>query len=388
MNSCKVLQKSANYRLVHVAEDFSKASGGVPAVVYELSGKMAKNGIETHVVCSHYEPMQPALDVELHYVPPTGIGRYWYWGKGMLNELEDLSRSSDSAIFHIHGVWSAPQYLASKVAYAEKLPSIISTHGMLEPWLWNCQGLKVLLKKKLYWALMASRVYNQASILHAITPLERDHLSQLVPNVPIEIIPNAVDISKYGYIELNQNREKIILFLGRIDPKKGVDILIKAFFAASLTHEWRLIIAGPSWSDIYMKYLKELVVAFKLENRVDFIGSIFGEEKISLLKKVWVLAVPSYSEVVGLVNLEAALYGLPTITTHETGLFDWNEGGGLLISPNVEQLTSAIIQVSSWSDAEHKSRGEGSLDLVRKKYSWDVVEPMWCELYQQVAGRL
>ena len=332
--------------------------------------------------------MSPVDGVQLHHVAPTGLGKYWYWGEGMGSELASLSKADSNTILHIHGVWSAPQHLAAKIAFQKKLPTIVSAHGMLEPWLWNRQGAAVFVKKKMYWSLIASNIYKRATVLHAITPLEQKHLHELAPKVPIEVIPNAVDIGKYTQLEISLPREKIILFLGRIDPKKGVDILIKAFASALLTKEWRLVIAGPSWSNRYMNLLHNLVSTLGLEDRIDFVGSVFGEKKVDLLKRAWILAVPSYSEVVGLVNLEAALYGLPTITTHQTGLFDWEDGGGLLINPNVEQIKEALEAVACWSDLEHKERAIASLELVKKKYSWDVVEPMWVELYQRISSGL
>ncbi len=99
------------------------------------------------------------------------------------------------------------------------------------------------------------------------------------------------------------------------------------------------------------------------------------------------LTLPSHSDVVGMVNLEAAACRTPTITTHETGLWDWEAGGGLLIRPNESDLRQALVRASSWSDTERVAQGEASRDLVKRRYSMDVVGEQWLTLYRDLAGK-
>jgi glycosyltransferase involved in cell wall biosynthesis len=87
----------------------------------------------------------------------------------------------------------------------------------------------------------------------------------------------------------------------------------------------------------------------------------------------------------GLVNLEAASVGLPVITTHETGLYDWEEKGGVLVHPRVEELRCALKRVFSWSEHERQERGRKLRQLVERRYSWQAVGPQWLELYAGLA---
>ena len=98
------------------------------------------------------------------------------------------------------------------------------------------------------------------------------------------------------------------------------------------------------------------------------------------------MVTPSHSEVIGLVNLEAADYFLPSITTHQTGLRDWTEGGGLLISPEVIPLSNALIQASFWTSEEQFDRGVASRSLVEQRYSWKHVMPLWENHYSQISN--
>ena len=159
---------------------------------------------------------------------------------------------------------------------------------------------------------------------------------------------------------------------------------MRSFGLANIDSDWRVEIVGPVWSKAYLAHLKAIVEEFRLGNRVQFKSPVFGKEKTKLLDHAWVMVVPSHSEVVGLVNLEAATRYLPTITTNQTGLNDWESGGGILIEPNVESLRRALETTCSWSEQEQYERGKSSRQLVEEKYSWKVVFPLWEHLYQSL----
>lgn len=373
-------------RVVMIVEDFSRISGGVPAVVYQLSERMAADGFDVHIISSHYDPMSPPPGVTLHYCPPKGLGKKWYWSEKFGEKLLTFARESTQlrTVFHIHGVWQGPQYFAGKVAKKYKIPYIVSAHGMLEPWLWHKQGRLVYLKKKIYWSFWGKRTYTGAAALHAITPLESRNLSELLGKKNIKVIENAIsiedDCSNLSFPEYT----KTVLFLGRIDPKKGVDILISAF-GKSFNQGWKLVIAGPTWSSDYVKRLQQLAAECIPDSQVVFTGPIFGVDKDKLIKHSWVMVVPSYSEVVGLVNLEAAKHMLPTITTFETGLEDWEQGGGVLVNAEPHSIKLALNQCYHWSEEERRERGQSSHNLVAKKYSWGNAIIKWKNFYRELS---
>ena len=136
-----------------------------------------------------------------------------------------------------------------------------------------------------------------------------------------------------------------------------------------------------------MAKLKSLVRLLGVEEKVIFLGPVFGpQEKLSLYRHAWAFCAPSQTEVMGLVNLEAASAQLPVVTTHETGLCGWEEGGGILVHPRVEELSRALKQVFSWSESERQDRGQKLRQLVERRYSWQAVGPQWLELYASLAG--
>lgn len=371
--------------VVHIAEDISAVSGGIPAVVTQLSERIMRREASVQVVYATGGRDELPAGVESLAFLPSRLGRVWSWNSDLRAGIVKLVSESkrEQLIFHIHGAWSAPQYFAARIAHKEDIPFVFSAHGMLEPWLWKEQGLVTRMKKRAYWKALAYPALSKASVIHAITPLEREHLAHLFPNKNIEVIPNAIEVDEsdnYSSVE----RTKTILFLGRIEPKKGVDILLRSFGLANIDSDWRVEIVGPVWSKAYLAHLKAIVEEFRLGNRVQFKSPVFGKEKTKLLDQAWVMVVPSHSEVVGLVNLEAATRYLPTITTNQTGLNDWESGGGMLIEPNVESLRRALETTCSWTEQEQYERGKSSRQLVEEKYSWKVVFPLWEQLYQSL----
>lgn len=376
------MSQPGQLRVVHVAEDVARIAGGVPAVVHQLSERLSRNGIPVQIVHSTGDPGELPPGVEVFTFPPTGLGRLWSWGRGLREGVARLAEASnrDAPVFHVHGAWSAPQYFAARAAHQAGVPFVFTAHGMLEPWLWDQQGWKIRAKKRVYWSALAYPTLSKASVIHAITPLEQKHLARLFPTNRIEVIPNAIDVSDTEDCPQNE-RGKIILFLGRIEPKKGVDVLLRAFASAKISKEWSVDVVGPAWSQAYLSVLKAIVDECELGERVRFRGPLFGEEKRKLIDTAWVLTAPSHSEVVGLVNLEAAVRCLPTITTHQTGLHDWEMGGGMLVDPNAVALGRALEAACTWSAQEQRDRGLSSRRLVQQRYSWQVVMPMWIQLY-------
>jgi glycosyltransferase involved in cell wall biosynthesis len=287
------------------------------------------------------------------------------------------------------------QWLAARVALAQKVPVLLSPHGMLNRWHLRHLGFKEI-RKLIYWRTVAYPAFRPIPLLHAVTPRERDELATWLPGQGIEVIPNAIDLEAMDSIQANAGAElspwgdePYLLFLGRLHPVKGIDLLIEAFAKAlaGIKRKFRLLIVGPESDPAYVAQLQSLVRLLGVEEKVTFLGPVFEpQEKFSLYRHAWAFCAPSKTEVMGLVNLEAASAELPVVTTHETGLWDWEEGGGLLVHPRVEALSRALNQVFSWSERERRERGQKLRQLVARRYSWQAVGPQWLELYAALAG--
>ena len=357
--------------IIHIVEDYSFLSGGLRTVVNDLHTKLIKNGLNSTIITTRKEKNDNAVKVKGGNFP-------WRFSSNLKEILKEMNLKKDINIIHIHGVWMYPQYFSAKFAINNNIPFLISCHGMYEPWLWSNSSFK----KKAYFKYVVKDVFSKANFLHAITEPEADELKKLFPKTAVKVIPNLIDsLPKIDDTKLNF-KNKYILFLGRIDKKKGIDLLIKSF-ANIKNKNFNLKIAGAF--NNYKEELEELVKTLNLEDRVNFLGLVTGEEKQLLFKNSFVFVAPSYSEVIGMVNLEAAIMGVPTITTIQTGIKkEWANNGGFLINPNLKEIQTTLEIVTNWSDKERNEKGEMLKNYVEKEYSWKYRFLDWLNFYKKI----
>jgi glycosyltransferase involved in cell wall biosynthesis len=376
--------------IFHITDELSPESG-VSGMIMQISRYLAGQGWESTILSpAGRESLAPAAMNLIKF--PLVPGGVWRFPRGLKSYLRRLSRI-DGPILHLHGVWMGFQWSAARVARQQKIPALLSPHGMLNSWHFRHRGFREL-RKLIYWRTVAYPAFRHFPMIHAITSPERDELARWFPGQCIRVIPNAIDLeavdsvlAKVGDESSPLIDEPYLLFLGRLHPVKGIELLIEAFAKSirNIKRRFRLLIVGPESDPSYTANLKSLVRRLGVEEKVIFLGPVFGlQEKLSLYRHAWAFCAPSHIEVMGLVNLEAASAGLPVVTTHETGLCGWQEGGGVLVHPRVEELSRALEQVFSWSESEQRDRGRKLRQLVERRYSWQAVGPQWLELYSSL----
>jgi glycosyltransferase involved in cell wall biosynthesis len=378
-------------QVFHITDDFSPESG-ITSMILQLTRYLASQGLASTILTAEGRVSLMPSDVNLMKFPLVAKG-VWRWPQGLKSYLQRLPRVKGQ-ILHLHGVWMGFQWVAARQANRQSTPVLLSPHGMLNRWHLRHIGFREL-RKLIYWRTVAYPAFRPIPLIHAVTPRERDELATWLPGQGIKVIPNAIDLESMDSLLANAGEEvsplvdePYLLFLGRLHPVKGIDLLISAFAKAiaGINSKFRLLIVGPESDPAYVAELKSLVRLLGVEEKVTFLGPVFGpQKKLSLYRHAWAFCSPSQTEVMGLVNLEAASAELPVVTTHETGLGGWEEGGGILVHPQVEPLSRALKQVFSWSERERQDRGQKLRQLVERRYSWQAVGPQWLELYSGFA---
>lgn len=306
---------------------------------------------------------------------PSKIGLWEYSPKLKKYLIENISNAN---LVHIHGAWMYTQYISSKISIKNKMPYVITLHGMTTPYYLNQKQFK----KKIYVDLILKKILKEANVIHAITRFEKEAIFKLTKHKNIVEIPNFIFSSKIPNLSTYNPNEEYLLFLSRIHPGKGLDILIRAMSKIQ-DKNIKLKIVGTE--NAYSEILKKEIATFGLENRVQFLGSVFGNEKFTLFANAKAFVLPSYSEAIGMVNLEAAICNTPVITTFATGLHqDWNLNGGILINPKVEELTTAINNAVAWDERERNDRGIALSEFTTNNYSWEKKGHLWFDLYNQL----
>ena len=370
--------------VVHFIEDLSPVSGGVATVVSMFCRELTTSTVRHSIICNKAINIDIPDDVDVNVFVARKGSLGWGYSREMKDFISEMSRRPNT-IFHVHGVWKAIHFFAVKIANKNKVPCVLTTHAMLNPWFWNGQGIVKRIKKNLYWIIFAS-YFRKVDLLHAITPEEQDILKRLLPNLNIVRLPNTISLKPLENLpEIFLSPQKYFLFLGRVNAQKGLDVLVRAYNNSDLKESFRLIIVGPIDDEEYWQSVCKYINDNDLKDNITYLGSKFGIEKDTIMSEAWACAVPSRVEVIGMVNLEAANLRCPSITSFETGLHDWEDGGGLLVeADSVISCSEALKSAGSWSLEERLSRGNKSYDLVAEKYNLKKINKHWNTVYQNL----
>ncbi len=325
----------------------------------------ALRGLTTHLF-----PQSPLLP---RTVTPA-LGRF----------LEQSTQRFD--LVHIHGLWRYPQWVAAQAAQRRGIPYVISPHGMCEPFEMARKGWR----KQLHWNLLERHNLGQASAIHAITEEERSHCERMI-KTPVQVIPNGVTVALpvehapelESHLPLAlPSTVPVLLFLGRLHPKKGLDLLLQALSQSEQGQSIHLVLAGPDPVG-YRATLLEQVNRYHLEARVHFPGMVTGLAKRALLARADAFVLPSYSEGFSIAVLEAMAAAKPVIITRRC-YFDRvaEMGCGWVVEPTVPGLAAALSAFRKLTPEELTIMGFKGKALVEKEYTWSVVARQMHELYR------
>ncbi len=377
-------------RILHVTEDHSNHNTGITSAIDALTCQLIQ-AVDLEVLSIGPEAVPVPKGAQLTLLKASLPRRIWRAALGQQTILkESIARAN---IVHLHGIWMWPQWAAAREARRIKRPIVLSIHGMLEAFMWQRQTWLHQLKKTIYWRSVAYPAFKYATVIHALTKKEADDLVNYFPGQRIEIIPNSLDLEQIDKILIDcpqeQSTNPYILFLGRLHPKKGIDLLIQAFAHLRNTKMTLKIAGAVQEKDKgFGQYLLGLVQQLGLEKQVEFLGAVQGQSKWGLYRNAWAFYLPSHSEGLAMVNLEASACRTPVITTFQSGVTDlWSTHGGMLINPNVEEVAESLLQVTQWSRSERDQRGNSLRSLVESTYSSNVLTPQWIALYNEL-GRM
>jgi glycosyltransferase involved in cell wall biosynthesis len=369
---------------LHVIPSIDRRSGGPPVALGGLAQAEAAAGLSVHV-CSTYAAdhnLDMVSELRRHNVQVTLIGP----ATGKLNRHPDLKRILEGAIrqadvVHIHTLWEEIQHQAARICRRMGVPYVVAPHGMLDPWSLRQRWLK----KKLYMMLRLRRNLDGAALLHYCSETERDLVSQLDLASPAAVIANGLDLSEFQELPPPaQFRDSfpeiagrdIVLFLSRLHPKKGLDLLIPAFAAAKLSNTV-LVIAGPA-AEGYLAEVKRMVRDQGIEGSVIFTGMLYGRDRIAALAAADLFVLPSYQENFGIAVIESLAAGTPVVISDQVNIHPEIAAAqvGAVVSTQVNAVTSAI---NKWmgDPALRQQTGERARQWATQQYDWRHIAALW-----------
>jgi glycosyltransferase involved in cell wall biosynthesis len=361
--------------------------GGIALSVPQLSrATEAVGGPECPIAgfCDPNETMpSDARNTVRHY---SAHRMRWALDHSLRNRFRESIRAAHGV--HIHGLWEPHCNVAAAAARACKRPYIISAHGMLD--LWALRHKRV--KKALYAALIEARNLQRAACLRALTLDEVEDYRRVGMGAPIAVVPTGVEVPTgitgdlfwESYPQLAGRR--IILFLGRVHRKKGLDVLLEAWSRIpNPSDDVHVVIAGPD--DGHLPELKQAVEKLGLEHSVTFAGMLYGERKWSALRAASVFVLPSHSEGFSVAVLEALGMGLPVIVTDQCHFPEVKEQHcGWTIQPEIAQVEEALRDFLQLPPEEAVRMGERGRNLVEKRFTWSVIGQQMADVYAWLEG--
>jgi len=370
-------------RILHVLATVDPASGGPVEGVQQLTRVNVEMGHHVEIVTldDSASPFLDRLGVKVTALGPRVGGVYRYTPL-FVPWLKDHAGEFDCVV--VNGIWQYNLYGAWRALRGMKVPFFVFTHGMLDPWFKRRYPLKHL-KKWLYWPWGVYPALQQARAVFFTCEEERRvaresfwlyECREFVLRYGIGGVPDEKDYREAFLSAHPQLRGKrLLLFLGRVAPKKGPDLLIRAL--AKIVDEGivertdlRLVMAGPV-GGAYAVKLQELARRLRIDDLVYWPGLVLGDVKWGAFQASEAFVLPSHQENFGIAAAEALSAGTPVLLG--TGVNTWPEivadGAGFADEPSVAGCAAVLRRWFALSAAQRSAMGEAARSCFRARYT-------------------
>lgn len=384
--------------VAHILASLREDYGGPPQAAVGLGSALSRRGIDI----SYWAPVLRNRDDlvetgnQTHLFP---LARPHSWFRSPLL-AQSLRRSLERIdLFHLHEIWSYPQYAVARLAWETGRPYVIRPAGELEPWRIRKKGWLKYLKKKTYLALIGRRIMARAGCLQAITPREIPGFRASGFRGPITVIPNGINPEPFRHLPAPEKFEefwpalkgkRIVLFLSRLNSEKGLDQLIPAWARLRQRGGYNdvfLVVAGPDDRG-YGPQIRVLAERIGVGTSVLFPGMVQGLKKIALISRAECYILPSYSEGFSMSILENLAAGKPVLITPGCNFPEVAEvGAGFICNPVAEAIESDLRKLLDLSPEQRRVMGEMGRSLVENNYSWDIAARKMITVYRAILKR-
>ena len=349
--------------VVHISYSKSLEDGGIFTYILNLQKNLLKKNISSHWVTTNKKDKK-------------NIDSNFFYSIKKLNP----------DIIHIHGLWRKQTRIIKELSEISQ-NIIVSPHGMLNKELFNQSKLK----KQISMFLYEKRNLKIIKYFHSLNEYESECIKYFFPSKLSEIINTGIEIPhqyEYKYLlnsDLDKliNNKKIVLYLGRLVTRKGIKELIEAWLNLnkdSCNRDWLLVLAG-------FGPLSRLLSKFNQDqnNRILFIGQVFGKEKEYLLDKSTAFILPSNGEGTPISALEALSYKTICLLTDKCNLRNLStQNIAYRIEKNPKSIENNLKLLFNLSYKEINYKKEMGLDYIQKEHNWELTTKKIIKLYKKV----
>lgn len=287
---------------------------------------------------------------------------------------------TDETLLHTQSLWNYPPFCAFKLSKKYNLPLVMSIRGNLYGWNLN----KSKWKKDLALNFFQMKMFKEASCLHATEENEVKAIRNLGIKTPVALISNGIEIDEFEKLPSKKEAiinleldvtKRYILFMSRIDSKKGLEYLVNNFIKLENSFsEWELLIAGPVYDQKYFNKINVVIANANIKKKVHYCGMVSGQKRLDLFAASELFILPAHTENFGMVIGEAMAAKLPVITTTGTPWKVLNDKkAGWWVKLNNENIFEALEKAMDSSSQELLKMGEQGYEIIKKDFTWEEV---------------
>jgi glycosyltransferase involved in cell wall biosynthesis len=317
-------------------------------------------------------------------VPPRRLA----FSPGLWYALQSAIPQAD--LVTIHSLNLFPQFAAFTTAIRARIPYVVTPHGALDPWL----GRNSPAPKRLANATWQRRMLAHAGAIHFTTAEEAELAGEIAARSPHIVVPNGLNLARFSTSRSGRPfRDKhldgyagpVVMFLGRIAKKKGIDLLIRAFARVVNGYDARLVIAGPDDEGLAVA-LVSLAASLDVLDRVTFVGPVYGEAQLCALAAADVWALTSHTENFGNAVIEAMASSCPVVISDHVNLAGQvrSADAGLVTSLAIEDISHALIVLLRSREARESLGRRGA--AFANQFDWTVVAPKLADAFARVSA--
>lgn len=361
-------------KIVHYIPSIDRSWGGTSTFMQVLAKPLGKR-VELHIVTHISENPLVMENCEVHYIP-----RYRPFSASWERAVREVLDGCNPDVVHINCCWTPDCAMVQKLAQQCGYKVVLSPHGMLEPWIihrhYYTRKLPAL------W-LYQKEAVRKADCLHATAESERENLLKLGYNAHVKVVGLGIDAESI-VLKQSWKRTKQVLFLSRVHVKKGIHYLVEAVgVLREQLQGYKILVAGEG-EPAYVDSLRQMIADRGLQDMIQLIGGVYGDEKWELFRSADFFVLPTHSENFGLAIAEALASGTPVITTVGTPWSDLNSSqAGEWIEIGTQPLVEALKRFLALPEEELERMGRNGRKLIETKYSAEVMAEKMMDVYRK-----
>ena len=373
--------------VLHALSSLEASAGGPTAALLGLACAQIDLGIKVRVLGSCNPVAHSIVPALLKAGADVTLVEFPKSAGSVANMIKVVGTQTQGVdIVHVHGLWELLPTTVALGAWHKDIPFVMRPCGMLDQWSLTQHAFI----KKLHLRIITGPILNRASLIHATTTQERREIERLRLRTPVLVAHNGVDNHAFesvgqpqGILSKLATSRRVVLFLGRVHPKKGVDALISAMELVTMP-DVVLVVMGPG-ENSYIKQLLRQVNELGIGDRVLFLDPSYGIERFAAYRSADLFVLPSMQENFGITVAEAMACGVPVIVSPEVALSQIVEAekAGMITSRAPVEVARTIDMLLSDKQLS-ESMGEHGRYAAEKHFRWRNIAQLWLAKYMSI----